>query len=221
MTSLNDVVIHSIPGSPFGRAALIALEEKNVPYRVSPVAPGTLRSAEHLARHPFGRIPVMDHGDFRLYESQAILRYIDRVFPGPSLTPENPRAAARMDQAMNINDWYLFPGVGNVIPFQRVVRPKLMGVAPDEAAIAAAMPKAHDAFDALGKTLGDQTYFAGDQVTLADVLLAPHLDFFAATSEWAALTAKNSNLVFWLGRMSARPSLRATTWERVAAMAQA
>jgi glutathione S-transferase len=96
-----------------------------------------------------------------------------------------------------------------------------MGLAPDEAAIAAAMPKAHDAFDALGKALGDQAYFAGDALTLADVLLAPHFDFFAATPEWAALTARNTNLVSWLGRMSARPSLRATTWERVAAMAQA
>ena len=213
-----NIVIHSVPGSPFGRAALIALEEKNICYRLSPVEPGTLRSPEHLARHPFGRIPVLDHDDFRLYESQAILRYIDRAFPGTPLTPEDPRAAARMDQAMNINDWYLFPGVGNVIPFQRLVRPKVLGLAPDEAAIAAAMPKAHQVFDALAMTLGSRTHFAGDAFTLADALIAPHLDFFAATPEWAALTQHNPNLVSWLDRVSGRPSLRATTWERVAAM---
>jgi glutathione S-transferase len=134
------------------------------------------------------------------------------------LTPQDPRAAARMDQAMNINDWYLFPGVGNVILFQWIVRPKVLGLAPDEAAIAAAVPKAVQVFDALAKTLGHQTHFAGDAFTLADALIAPHLDFFAATPEWTALTESNPNLVSWLDRMNDRRSLRATTWERVAAM---
>jgi glutathione S-transferase len=120
---------------------------------------------------------------------------------------------------MNMNDWYLFQGAGNVITFQRVVAPKLMGVQPDEAAIAAAIPNAHRAFDALARELGDQPYFVGGVMSLADVLLAPQLDFFAATPEWPALTVKNANLVAWLRRMSVRPSLKATTWERVGAMA--
>ena len=69
--------------------------------------------------------------------------------------------------------------------------------------------------------LGDQPYFVGGTMSLADVLLAPQLDFFAASSEWPTLTAKNANLVAWLRRMSARPSLEATTWEQVTAMARA
>jgi glutathione S-transferase len=218
---MSEIVIHSIPGSPFGRSVLIALEEKAARYRVAPVAPGTLRTPQHLARHPFGRVPVMDHGDFRLYETQAILRYVDRALPGPALTPADPRAAGRMDQLMNINDWYVFQGVGNVIGFQRIVRPKLMGIAADETAIAAAMPKAHSVLDALGRELGDNAYFAGDSLTLADALLAPQLDFLAATPEWTALTAANPNLARWLDRMNARPSLQTTTWERVSAMAMA
>ena len=83
----------------------------------SPVAPGAAKSPEHLARHPFGRVPVLEHDGFMLYETQAILRYLDRVLPQPALTPADPRRAARMDQVMNINDWYLFQGVGNVIAF--------------------------------------------------------------------------------------------------------
>jgi len=82
---MSEFVIHSIPGSPFGRAVLLALEEKGARYRLAPVAPGTLRTPGHLARHPFGRIPVMDHGDFRLYETQAILRYLARAVPSPAL----------------------------------------------------------------------------------------------------------------------------------------
>jgi glutathione S-transferase len=218
---MSEIVVHSIPGSPFGRAVLIALEEKGARYRLVPVAPGTLQTPQHLARHPFGRVPILEHADFRLFETQAILRYVDRVLPGIALTPQHPRSVARMDQLMNINDWYLFQGVGNIIGFQRIVRPRLMGVAADEAAIAAAMPRAHAVFDALANELAGQEYFVGDVVSLADILLAPQLDFFAATPEWAMLTAKHANLSGWLRRMNARASMQATTWERVAAMAQA
>lgn len=218
---MSEIVIHSIPGSPFGRAVLVALEEKGARYRLAAVAPGTLHAPQHLARHPFGRVPVMDHGDFRLYETQAILRYVDRVIPGPALTPPDPQAAGLVDQLMNVNDWYLFQGVANVIAFQRIVGPRLMRLTPDEAAIAAAMPKAHAVFEELARQLGDKPFFAGDAISLADLLLAPQLDFLQQTPEWQALTASRKNLQTWLAAMNARPSMTATTWQRVAAMAQA
>ena len=88
-------------------------------------------------------MPVLEHDGFALYETQAILRYLDRILPAPALSPADPKAAARMDQVMNISDWYLFQGVGNVIAFQRIVKPALMGGTADEAAIAACMPAAH------------------------------------------------------------------------------
>jgi glutathione S-transferase len=122
---------------------------------------------------------------------------------------------------MNINDWYLFQGVNSVIGFHRVVGPRLLGLTPDEGAIAAAMPKAHAVFNELSRLLGMQRYFAGQGVTLADLLLAPQLDFLAQTPEWVQLSAGNRNLVDWLERMNARDSLKATTWERVADMAKA
>jgi glutathione S-transferase len=216
-----EFIVHSIPGSPFGRAVLAMLEEKAVRYQLAPVAPGMLKTQPHISRHPFGRVPVLDHGGFMLYESQAILRYLDRVLPTPPLTPTDPKAAARMDQAMNVNDWYLFQGVNSVIGFHRVVGPRVMGLTPDEAAIAAAMPKAHVVFNELARLLGEQDYFAGRVVSLADLLIAPQLDFLAETPEWSALTAEAPNLVSWLDRMNIRPSLKATTWEQVSEMAAA
>ena len=217
---MSEFTVHSIPGSPFGRAVLATLEEKAANYQLTPVAPGMLKAEQHMSRHPFGRVPVLDHSGFMLYESQAILRYLDRVLPAPSLTPADPKATARMDQAMNVNDWYLFQGVSNVISFQRVVGPRLMGLTPDETVISAAMPKAHVVFSELARLLGEQTYFAGEAVSLADMLIAPQLDFLAATPEWSELTAKTANLVAWLDRMNARPSLKATTWEQVSEMAK-
>lgn len=218
---MSEFIVHSIPGSPFGRTVMATLEEKGATYRLAPVAPGTFKSPEHLARHPFGRVPVLEHDGFALYETQAILRYLDRVLPTPSLTPADPRRAARMDQAMNVNDWYLFQGVANVIVFHRVVGPRVMGLEPDEAAIEAAMPRARQVFTELARLLGEQSWFAGETLSLADLQLAPAIAFFTATPEWSELGAPHQNLVAWLARMEARPSMQATTWERVSEMAKA
>jgi glutathione S-transferase len=218
---MSQFIVHTIPGSPFARAALATLEEKGARYRLAAMAPGSHKSPEHLARHPFGRVPVLEHDGFMLYETQAILRYLDRVLPKPALTPADVRRAARMDQVMNVNDWYLFHGVANVIIFHRVIGPQLMGLVPDETAIAAALPAARVVFAELAHLLGEQAYLAGDSISLADLIVAPHVAFFAATPEWAELGAPRHNLVAWLTRMEARPSMQATTWERVNAMAMA
>jgi len=214
---MSTFVVHSIPGSPFGRAVLVTLIEKQADYRLAPVSPAALRSPENLARHPFGRVPSLEHGEFRMFETQAILRYLDRVLPAPPLTPSDPRAAARMDQLMNINDWYLFQGVSSAIVFQRIVGPRLLGLVPDEAAIAAALPKAKVVIDVLGQQLADRPFFTGSALSLADILLAPQLDMFSETPEWKLLAANQPKLVGWLERMTTRNSMRATTWDTVAA----
>jgi glutathione S-transferase len=218
---MSEFIVHSVPGSPFGRAVLATLEEKNTPYHLSPVVPSERHFEPHISRHPFGRVPVLEHHGFMLYETQAILRYLDCVLPTPPLTPADPRAAANMDRAMNVNDWYLFQGVNSVIAFHRIVGPRLMGLTPNEEAIAAAMPKAHTVFKELARLLGTQPYFAGERLTLADLMIAPQLHFLAQTPEWAPLTAGRQNLVDWLDRMNARPSFKATTWERQTELAKA
>jgi glutathione S-transferase len=214
-------VVHSIPGSPFGRAVCATLEEKGTDYRLARVAPETRMSEPHISRHPFGRVPVLEHDGYVLYETQAILRYLDRILPSPALTPNDPRAAARMDQVMNVSDWYLFQGVGNVIGFQRIVKPRLMGQPADEAAIAQAMPQAHRVFAELSRLLGSQPYFAGDHLSLADIAVAPHLDFLRMTPEWATLTGAAPGLARWLDRVNARASFQATTMEKIAERAKA
>ncbi len=218
---MSEFVIHSVPGSPFNRAVLATLEEKGAPYRFAPFAPGGLRQEPHISRNPFGRMPAFEHGDFMLYETQAIVRYIDRVLPAPALTPADARAAARMDQLMNISDWYLFQGVGNVIGFERVIKPILLGAPADEARIEVAMPAAHTVFGEIVRLLGDKTYLTGEAVSLADLMIASQLDLLTATPEWPVLTASRPALTIWLARITARPSFTATTWEALSALAKA
>jgi glutathione S-transferase len=218
---MSEFTVHSVPGSPFGRAVLATLEEKGASYRLAPLAPGASKSPEHLARHPFGRVPVMEHDGLVLYETQAILRYLDRVLPHPALTPADSKTVARMDQVMNISDWYLFQGVCNIIGFQRIVGPRFLGLTADEAAIEAAMPRAHTVFAELSHLLGDRPYIAGDTLSLADLHTAPQASFLSMTPEWAKLTAPHANIAAWIARLEARPSFQATTAERLMTRAKA
>jgi glutathione S-transferase len=206
---MSDIVVYGVPGSPFVRAVQMGLEEKDVAYRVEPVGPHELKTEAYLKRHPFGRVPAFEHGDLKLYETQAILRYLDDVFPTPAFVPTDPRAAAKMNQIIGINDWYFFPKAAASIVFQRVVGPALLGMTTDEAAITAAMPMAQTCVTELDRLLGSQRFLTGDQLSIADLMLAPQLDFLAATPEGKKLL-EGTGLKAWLARMNARASMIAT-----------
>ena len=218
-----EFVLYGIPGSPYLRAALLGLEEKQVPWRLAALQPGESKGEAHLARHPFGRIPVLDHrddagGDFRLYETQAILRYLDRILPEPPLTPHDPRAEARMNQLCGITDWYLMPQVSATICFGRVVAPRL-GLPVDEARITNAIPQAGICIGEIARLLGGEPFMAGADLSITDLMLAPHLDLLAACPDGRAILARHEALSAWLARMQARPSMVNTGWDRLEAIA--
>jgi glutathione S-transferase len=206
---MSDIVVHGVPGSPFVRAVQLGLEEKRLPYRVKAMGPGDSKTEVYLKKHPFGRVPLFEHGDFTLYETQAILRYIDAEFPEPPLQPRDHRSAARMNQIIGINDWYFFPKAAAVVVFQRIVGPVLLGTTTDEAVIEAAIPMGRTCIAELDRLLGTQPFLAGDAISLADLMLAPQLDFFAETPEGKSLLAE-TGLRRWLDRMNERPSMKAT-----------
>jgi glutathione S-transferase len=204
------ITVHGIPGSPFLRTVEIVLREKDIPYVLRAMSPAEMRSPEHLGLHPFGRIPIFEEDDFRLYETQAIVRYLDDIFPKPLFTPQNPRERARMNQVIGIIEWYFFPKVAAPIAFNRIIGPRLLGLAPDEAAIADAMPMARICFSELDRLLGDKPYFAGNAVSLADIMLAAQLDLFEDCKEGRELISGTTSLPGWLGRMRERSSFLAT-----------
>jgi glutathione S-transferase len=217
---MSGMIVHGIPGSPYVRAALLTLEEKGAEYTLAAMQFGTLKQEPHLSRHPFGRIPAFEHDGWMLYETRAIMRYVDAVVPGPRLQPEEPRAAARMEQLMNIADWYLMPQVSRTITFNRVVAPRF-GRPTDEDAVTRAIPEARHCIGEIGRLLDGHLWMAGNAVSLADLLLAPQLSMFALAPEGAQILQNHDNLRSWLGRIEARPSMQATTWDRLLASAQA
>jgi glutathione S-transferase len=207
---MSEITVYGIPGSPFLRTVEVTLREKGADYRLHAMAPGEHKQPEHLARHPFGRIPAFEHGDFAIYETQAIVRYLDEVFPNPPLTPGNPRERARMNQVIGIIEWYFFPKAAAPIAFNRIIGPRLLGLPSDEAAIAEAMPMARTCFAELDRLLGDKPYYGGDSASIADIMLTSQLDLFSECAEGRELIGRTSGLPAWLERMLQRPSFIAT-----------
>ena len=198
--------------SVYVRIARLTLIEKGVAHE--PVEIDIFGShaedAAYLKLHPFKRIPTFRHGDFTLYETAAITRYVDEAFPGPSLQPDDARLRARMAQMIGIMDSYLYRPLvwGLYVALDDAAK---AGKPADTAALAKAMLQARLALKTLNDLADDDGRFLlGDVLTLADLHLAPMLAYGCVTAEGRMLLTEQKRLQDWWQRMQSRPSVRET-----------
>jgi glutathione S-transferase len=206
-----DPVIYGPAFSTYVRSVRLALEEKGAPYHLEEIniLEGAHQTPEHRARHPFAKVPAFEHDGFELYETVAMLRYVDETFEGPSLQPDEPRARARMAQVLSIIDAYAYPACIGACVIQRLVVP-LTGGTPDEDVVAAAVPQATTSVEALEALLDGNEFFAGDKLSLADLHVVPIYDYFSQTPEGEAALAGAPNLRRWWDAISQRESVERT-----------
>lgn len=202
-------IVYGAAMSPYVWSVRLTLAEKGVAHELVSVGISEFRSEAHLARHPFGKIPAFEHDGFMLYETQAIMRYVDEAFPAAPLQPIEVHPFSRMNQIMGIVDSYLTPCLLADVIFQRMVAP-LIGRTTDEAAVAAALPKVRHCFGEIARLAGDQPFLAGDTVTLADLMVIPQLCYFKKFPEGTAQLAELPALAAWVNRMEARQSVQVT-----------
>nr|WP_237422037.1 glutathione S-transferase family protein [Frigidibacter albus] len=196
--------------SIYTRIARLALIEKGVAHDLAEADPfADPPPAALLALNPFGRVPVLQHDGFTLYETAAILRYVDAAFPGPALVPADPRAAARMAQVIGIADAHGYWPLVRQVYAHLVFRP-FEGLAPDPAEVAAGLATAGPVLDALEAIAAEALQLAGGPLSLADLHLAPMIAAFASAPEGAALLAARPVLALWWQQMAHRPSMIAT-----------
>jgi glutathione S-transferase len=204
-------VVYGPSYSTYVRTVRLVLEEKAAAYRL--VELDTLKAehktAEHLARHPFGKVPAFEHDGFTLYETSAIARYLDAAFAEPPLTPADARGAARMQQAIAVVDAYAYPALIGTVAIQRLVAP-LLGAAPDEAAIMAALPMVELSLQAFETMLDGSTSLAAEGLCLADLHLAPIMAYFVKTPEGQRLLPSYPGLQRRWEAIAARPSMERT-----------
>ncbi|WP_293384740.1 glutathione S-transferase family protein [Phenylobacterium sp.] len=201
------IKLYGVAGSPNVRGAMLGLAEKGVDYELVDVFP-PFKAPDHMARNPFGRVPVLEHDGFLLYETQAILRYVDQAFPGPALQPADAREAARMNQILGIVDCYLFETWSGAIGFERLIATSFLGRPCDLAQVEAAVPLARCCAEALEAVIS-APYLTGGTFSLADIRLMPHFDWLRRTPEGEAMLADKGGLVRWFEQVRARPSAQA------------
>ncbi|MBL6852690.1 MAG: glutathione S-transferase family protein [Alphaproteobacteria bacterium] len=199
---MTNIVFHSMPDSAYLWTAMHVADEKGAVYTFQPLV---YRSDEHLRLHPFGKMPVMQHGEFWLYETAAIAHYIDRAFVGPALQPDAPRGQADVIRWISIVNNYVFP-VMNRFTKERLVRPA-WGFEPDKAFIDSAREPLLVQTRLIEEAVAAGGFLVGSELTLADCFLLPHLLFFSLTPEGRDLTARLPNARAWLDRMTQRPAL--------------
>jgi glutathione S-transferase len=202
--------IYGHPWSINTRKTLMALAEKGMEAElvVVKLPAGEHKGPEHIARHPFGKVPVLDDGGFVLYEARAINEYIDRKTSRPELVPGDARDLARMHQWTNVADAYFVP---HAAPFivESLFR-RYLGGEKNEQAIAAGRTGMIAALDAADARLRESEYFAGRALSLADIHWMPYFEYLEHLGEEDALTNRK-HLGAWWKKVSGR-----ATWQKVA-----
>ena len=167
---------------------------------------GQSRSPEYLALNPTGRTPVLVDGDFKLWESNAIMQYLASRTPSP-LWPDDARIRADITrwQSWQLAHW---GGEGcEPLLFERLVK-KVLKLGPPEAAVVA---RGTESFNrearVLDAHLATQPYLAGNEPTLADFAVAAPL-FHAQAAELPLLPYRH--IRDWFDRFSALPAWRET-----------
>ena len=204
---MTELIVYGFPRSTFVNIVRLVLTHKEVPYTFHDLEP-EMGKPSHLALHPFNRVPILQHGDFTVYETSAIVTYLDETFPNPSLQPKSVRDRARMNQWISAVNSYYYPYMIYHVSHERRVFPEL-GIASDEKVVAHALPKIEVGLQVLENELGDgRDYLVGFQLTLADFYLLPSTYAFGLTEEGKRMYPKYPAFCRWRERMEALPTVQ-------------
>lgn len=197
--------------STFVRTIRMVLAEKNVEYDLVDVdmMKGEHRSPAHLQRHPFGKIPAFEHNGFSIYESNAIVHYIDDAFPGRRIAPYGMHRRARDQQIVDIIGSYAYSRIiiRLVLPYFFADKEK----GPDMAAIAAAVPDIEHVLGEIQNLMIDpDPFLMGREVGFSDLYLAPIIHYLMMFPEGGRILPKLPRLSGWWLAMQHHDSVTKT-----------
>lgn len=195
--------LHHHPLSNFSRRVRMALLEKNLEAELVLVdmPNGGHKAAPYLQINPYGRVPLIEDDGFILYESTAILEYLDAKHPETPLIPTDPRGRGLCAMHMKLCD--LQVGVETrtlIFPTRFVPRERW-----DEPAMEAARGRILKHLEVLEEQIGEREWMVDDRYTAVEVCYTPMVEFFGQVGITAPPRVDK-----WIGRMLARPSALAT-----------
>jgi glutathione S-transferase len=195
--------LHHHPFSTYSRRVRIALLEKRIPHELVEVDMGARkhRSPEYLALNPYGRVPTLEEDGFVLYESTAILEYLELTRPDPPLVPSDPRGRALTAMLIKLCDIQLARQTGIII-FPKRFLPKERW---DEKAMEQAKKEIEKHLEIVETQLGKKEYMVGDRYGLVEVCYTPFVQFLPLME-----VTPPPAVAAWVERMLARDSAQQT-----------
>jgi len=195
--------LHYHPLSTYSRRVRIACLEKGIEIELVELdmAKGAHRGPDYLRLNPYGRVPTLEEDGFVLYESTAILEYLEAMHPAPPLVPADARGCALVAMHMKLCDIQLARQTGIII-FPKRFLPKERW---DEAAMAQAKKEIEKHLAIVEQQLAGKEWMVGERYSLVEVCYAPFVEFFALME----ITPPPA-VAAWTARMFGRPSARET-----------
>lgn len=191
---MKTVELFGFSPSTFVRTARLVCEEKGIEYALVPLE---FRADSHRDVHPFLKMPSLRHGDISLFETLAIVIYLNEEFPGPDLEASTAVGRARMFQWISASNDYLYDGIVGNLSKSETLDPKVVD-------------DAKSLLQPVEQALAKDPYLAGDELTLADLFLLPMLLYAETVIGNPQLLSSLPNVAGWLGRLRNRPSVLGT-----------
>jgi glutathione S-transferase len=192
---------------------LATLFEKHVEdFKIKPVdlATGEHKKPEYLKLQPFGVIPVLQDGDFNIFESRAIARYISEKFEnqGTPLFGEGPKDRALVNQWLEVESQNYNPLVSSIVA--QVVFYKLRGLATDEKVVEEQLAKLEKVLDVYEAHLSKNKYLAGNFFSIADLSHLPYTHYLVNVAKKGEGVTSRKHVNAWWEDISSRPA-----WKKV------
>lgn len=204
---MSRVQLYGASYSVYTRIVRLVLEACAIPYDLEEVdifAKDNL-PPDYLQRHPFSKIPALQHGELRLFETDAIAQYLIEIFDGRALLPADPTPRARCLQLMRIADNYAYPRlVWGVFVAEQEQKTKLQGDA---------LLEAHHVLRVLEGLL-EGPCFMGDDPTLADFWIVPMIAYLRQAPSGPELMSDCPKLKAWFDGLAQHPAVRATRFSQ-------
>ena len=204
-------------GSPFAWRVMLTLEVKGFAYdsKLLEFSKGEHKSPAYLQLNPRGKVPALKDGDFVVYESLAMMCYLDRKYPTPPLFGGSAEETALIWQAISECESYL------TTAGDKVVRPMFFGKGLDKVEeIQQAAETIRHELTALENRLTSRAWLVGEKISAADIAIYPLIQLIlrAASKEaarpfnlnWLPLANFYPNVARWAGRIEALPNYQRT-----------
>ncbi|KAL2456358.1 Glutathione S-transferase F12 [Forsythia ovata] len=191
---------------------LACLVELGVEFELVPIdlESGEQKSPKFLLRQPFGQVPAIEDGDFKLFESRAIIRYYSAKYAhsGVNLLGDTLEERALIDQWLEVEAQNYNPLVYNMV-LQLMVLPR-SGISTDMAVIHDCKTKLEKVLDVYEQRLSKSKYLAGGSFTIADLSHLPNTSFLMNEGGLGHLVKERKNVYSWWIDISSRPA-----WKKV------